>query len=65
MKISDVKKLHKGDEVYWNDPDAGVCSRFYRIKTIDCTHSSVITIEDMDGSVIECYARELSWNKGG
>ena len=59
MKISDIKKLHKGDEVYWNDPDEGTCSRMLHILSIKFTPPNVVYIEESDGSVVECYAREL------
>jgi len=30
-------KYNVGDEVYWNDPDNGLCSGYYRVaKIIDC-----------------------------
>lgn len=64
--------LHNGDEVWWDDPDDGKCSRYHTIQDItyagkigddDC----VISIRDIDGSVLECFARELSvmrvWGK--
>jgi len=61
MQIRNVKKLHTGDQVYWNDPDNGACSRFYKIQTIEVdARSGVVTIQEPDGSVLECYARELS-----
>jgi hypothetical protein len=59
MKITDVKKLHKGDEVYWNDPDAGECSGIVKIKSITFVPPNVVQIEEDDGSYLECYAREL------
>ena len=31
MKIQHVRELRVGDEVYWNDPDGGTCSRMYHI----------------------------------
>lgn len=58
MRISDAKKLHTGDEVYWNDPDDGACSRVLKIQTISVV-GNVVSIEEPDGSVVECYAREL------
>lgn len=58
MKISDVRKLHQGDEVYWEDPDEGRCSRVLKIQTINVS-GNVVSIMEPDGSVVECYAREL------
>ena len=58
MKISDAKKLHTGDQVYWNDPDDGVCSRLLEIQTIIVV-GNVVSIMEPDGSVVEAFAREL------
>lgn len=62
MTIEEVRRLHRGDEVWWEDPDNGTCSRHYKILTIEVPEheEGVITIEDEDGSVLECYADELS-----
>jgi hypothetical protein len=59
MQIHSIKKLHSGDEVFWNDPDNGACSRVYKIQTIE-VNGNVVTIQEPDGSVLECFARELS-----
>jgi hypothetical protein len=60
MKIKDVRKLHSGDQVYWNDPDDGTCSRVYQIQTIEVDpETGVVVIQEPDGSMLECYAREL------
>jgi hypothetical protein len=60
MRITQVKKLHPGDEVFWNDPDDGACSRIYKILTVEFFPPNLVRIEEPDGSVLECYARELS-----
>ena len=59
MRITDVKKLHKGDQVWWQDP-AGPegCSRIFKINTITVYPGGVVHICDDLGEV-ECYAREL------
>lgn len=59
MKIQDAIKLAPGDEVYWNDPDDGICSRFYYISEIDI-EDGVIKISTKDGNYLECWASELS-----
>jgi hypothetical protein len=59
MRVTDVKKLHRGDEVYWNDPDEGTCSRTLKILAIEVT-GNVVCITEKDGSMVECYARELA-----
>jgi hypothetical protein len=58
VRITDVKKLHTGDQVYWNDPDAGSCSRVLTIQAIQ-VDGNVVAITEPDGSVVECFAREL------
>lgn len=64
MRITDIKKLRSGDEVYWNDPDkSGAefdCSRVYKIRSIEFVPLNMVRIWDVDGSVLECFARELS-----
>jgi len=59
MQISKIKQLHPGDEVFWNDPDEGACSRVYKIRTIELVTPNMVRIEDVDGGVLECFAREL------
>jgi len=60
MTYLQLSKLHPGDEIYWNDPDEGTCSRYYKIKNIELVpESQVALIQDEDGSYLECYFREL------
>lgn len=59
MTEQDIKKLQHGDEVYWTDPDDGLCSRYYVIQSIECI-GGIVTIETKDGDSLECWARELS-----
>jgi hypothetical protein len=59
MEIDDVRKLSPGDEVFWTDPDNGVCSRYLTIQSIEI-HKDVIVIQDTDGGGLECFADELS-----
>jgi hypothetical protein len=60
MRLSAVKKLRSGDQVYWKDPTPFLpkCDRFYKIRSISIK-GDVIKIEDVDGSSLECYAKEL------
>ncbi len=66
MTAGQVLKLNPHDEVFWTDPDEGVCSRYVKILSIDHRgphddpNDPVVRITEMDGSVIECYASELS-----
>ena len=55
----DVRALHTGDEVFWTDPDDGLCSRHLVILTID-VRGDVVVITTDDGRVLECLAGELS-----
>lgn len=42
-----MTKLHKGQRVYWNDPDNGASSGMYKIlQTIDADEDSIILIGD-------------------
>ena len=55
----DVAKLQPGDEVFWNDPDDGICSRYYTIQHIEL-NGNIVCITDVDGSSLEAFAHELS-----
>ena len=61
MRLSEIKKLHRDDEVWWNDPDGGARSKVIRILTIQ-VHGEIIQIVGMDASYLECYASELLSN---
>ena len=60
MKIKQALKLHSGDEVFWNDPDNGLCSRQYCISEIKHLGGKAFSILDKDGSHLECFCNELS-----
>jgi hypothetical protein len=60
LSIKEVKQLHPGDEVFWNDPDDGLASRVYKIRNIEFVPPNAVIIEEDDGSVLECFAHELS-----
>lgn len=59
MKMKSVKQLHAGDEVRWNDPDGGLCSKTIHISSIE-VKGSIICITDVNGDYLECFAKELS-----
>ncbi len=67
MTIEEAAKLRPGDEVYWNDPALGWCSKLIQIIAIDIQSDggipvgddAVIWIECDDGGELECYACEL------
>ena len=60
MTVAAAKELHSGDQVFWNDPDGGLCSRYYTIESIELFDDEMVRIYDVDGDVLECFARELS-----
>lgn len=59
MTLKNVRKLQPGDQVTWNDPDGGACTRTGTIQAISI-NGSIVSITWQDGSDLECYARELS-----
>lgn len=64
MTHEEAAKLQPGDDVFWNDPDNGACSRYYRIQAVrvcpDNGENTVAVITDVDGSELECFIKELS-----
>ena len=58
-----VRGLRNGDEVTWNDPDEGACTRTMTIRKIVLRGrggGAMVEITDTDGGYLECLARELS-----
>ena len=61
MTIKEVKQLHNGDEVFWSDPDDGICSRTITIQSIKIdAPNEIISIYGNDGDYLQCFAHELS-----
>jgi hypothetical protein len=63
MLISQVLKLQAGDEVHWNDPDNGLCSKHITISEITVQGndaSAVVSLIGKDGSHLECFPQELA-----
>lgn len=58
MKPSEIKKLQRGDKVWWSDPE-DLCSRFYTVRRAGL-RGLLATIEDMNGFRIECPVQQLS-----
>jgi hypothetical protein len=54
-----VHELRNGDEVYWNDPDGGLCSRHIVIREIRID-GEVVVIDGIEGDHLECLVCELS-----
>lgn len=62
MTPQQVKALQTGDEVKWNDPDEGKCSRIIKILSIEIDgedSDSIVRIHGVDDDYLECYAHEL------
>ncbi|RPJ59095.1 MAG: hypothetical protein EHM12_07225 [Dehalococcoidia bacterium] len=54
-----IWNLQNGDEIYWNDPDEGRCSRMLRVKNFEFRGDDVISIEDITGAVVEGFMNEF------
>ena len=57
------ESLRTGDEVYWNDPDEGICSGhgvFVRHHGGYLTVSDSVAVIRKDGIVLEVFTEELS-----
>lgn len=59
-----LRQLHEGDQVWWNDPDHGISSGYYRIDIVNGTwvdsDDSILMLKNEAGSQTEVYAHELS-----
>lgn len=53
-----IAQLHPGDQVQWNDPDSGICSKIITIQNIEW-HGEIVRLVEQNGSVLECYLDEL------
>ncbi len=51
--------LHAGDQVTWNDPDDGLCTKTITISSIEIV-GDVAKITDTNGDYLECLLSELS-----
>jgi len=61
MEKYQADTLKPGDQVFWSDPDEGLCSRWYKIKKILVVDQDLVVIEEPDGSRLECPASELGF----
>ena len=60
-----LRALAPGDEVWWNDPDAGISSGYYNVAAILAeggvqSSETVLRLKNDAGSEIEVYTSELS-----
>jgi hypothetical protein len=53
-----INDLHEGAEVYWNDPDDGICSGWYIIEK--AITDEIVLLRNDAGSELEAYISELS-----
>jgi hypothetical protein len=60
MDMQQVRGLQHGDQVYWNDPDNGICSRLLKVRSVkELGDEGAVRIIEIDGGEIECFAHEL------
>jgi hypothetical protein len=61
MTIEQVKQLHSGDRVFWDDPDCSICSRYYTIAEIVILNEQkeIVQIVGNEGDMVECLAKEI------
>lgn len=59
MTSRKVKDLQPGDQVYWSDPDDGLCSRMLTIQSIE-VEGNIVCITDINNGYLECFPEELS-----
>lgn len=69
MTFKEIRQLHPGDQVQFNDPQPEYGSRIITIASIsiqgdgeeDCEdhEDTIIYISGKDGSELECFAHEL------
>jgi hypothetical protein len=52
-------KLYVGDMVYWNDPDADLCSDYYYIDSI-LEDNIVVLTDESRNTQLEAFGHELS-----
>jgi len=52
-----IKELHVGAEVFWNDPDDGISSGYFTVTKI--ISDEIIQLENDEGSVIEAFVSEV------
>lgn len=49
--------IRVGDEVYWNDPDEGICSGYYKVSEV---LGDVFRLTNDSGAELEAFRHELS-----
>lgn len=59
MTLDRVKKLKPGDTVHWDDPDEGICSGDFEIKSITIHADELVQIVATNGDFLQCRPEEL------
>lgn len=59
MTIDQVKALHRGDHVKWNDPDHGICTRVIKIDHVEIKGNGIVLVWGEHGDFIQVFAGEL------
>jgi len=59
MTKEQIKNLHSGDEITWNDPDDGNCSKTAPLRKIE-VKGDMAKIYWLDGGYTEAFLSELS-----
>lgn len=49
--------LRVGDEVYWNDPDEGLCSGIFKVLEII---GDIFVLQNDEGTELQAFRHELS-----
>jgi ABC-type Zn2+ transport system substrate-binding protein/surface adhesin len=63
MRISDAKRLKRGDTVLWVDPDGGACTKLVTVAVV-AVRGDMVQLTDRDsGDYIECFAGELEFDR--
>lgn len=61
-----LKDLHRGDEVYWTDPDNGVSSGYYTVLEVHAPsgepidEDTIVVLLNASGGIAEVLIHELS-----
>lgn len=58
MTLQEARNLDVGDEIFWLDPDDGLCSGYYTIALVKL-RGTIVCITSKCGSYLECYPHEL------
>lgn len=53
-------EIHPGDEVTWNDPDNGTCSRTGVVESVEFHENGIVELTMNDGWTVEAFVHELS-----